>query len=66
MDLILKTSKCTLPKDIMFIALMVWLVLGLTVPAQAKLIDRGSFNDGLGGMMNLIYDDDLMVTCLGY
>jgi len=37
----------------------------LALPAQATLIDRGVFNDGLGGSMNLIYDDDLNITWLG-
>ncbi len=34
-------------------------------PAGAALIDRGSFDDGFGGLMNLIYDDDLNITWLG-
>jgi len=34
-------------------------------PAGAALIDRGSFNDGFGGFMNLIYDTDLDITWLG-
>jgi len=34
-------------------------------PAGAALIDRGSFADGVGGFMNLIYDDDLNITWLG-
>ncbi len=33
--------------------------------AGAALIDRGSFADGFGGFMNLIYDDDLNITWLG-
>ncbi len=37
----------------------------LAMPAVATLIDRGLFNDGLGGRMNLIYDDDLDLTWLG-
>jgi len=35
-----------------------------TVPAQATLIDRGIFDDGLGGTMHLIYDNDLDITWL--
>jgi len=45
------------------------LVLGLALPAQAMLQDRGSFSytDGLGntGMVNLIYDQDLDITWVG-
>jgi len=45
------------------------LVLGLALPAQAILKDRGSFSytDGVGntGMVNLIYDQDLDITWVG-
>jgi len=34
-------------------------------PAGAALIDRGAFNDGFGGTVNLIYDTDLDITWLG-
>ena len=34
-------------------------------PAGATLIDRGAFNDGFGGSVNLIYDTDLDITWLG-
>ena len=34
-------------------------------PAGATLIDRGAFNDGFSGTVNLIYDTDLDITWLG-
>ena len=40
--------KGMIPKAF-FMAMMVWLTLCLAVPARATLIDRGPFNDGLGG-----------------
>jgi len=41
------------------------LMLGLGGPAEATLIDRGLFNDGLGGSVRLIYDTDIDITWLG-
>ena len=43
----------------------VGVAVGLALPAQATLIDRGLFDNGLGGTMNLIYDDDRNITWLG-
>jgi len=37
----------------------------LPVIAHSALIDRGLFDNGFGGMVRLIYDDDLNVTWLG-
>ena len=45
--------------------LTVMLVLCTAVTAQATLIDRGLFDDGLGGQIRLIYDQDIDVTWLG-
>jgi len=39
--------------------------LANTFPALATLIDRGLFDDGVGGQVHLFYDDDLNVTWLG-
>ncbi len=46
-------------------AMLIGLVLGLALPAQADLMARGSFDDGLGESMNLIYDTDRDITWLG-
>ncbi len=52
--------KALLIKGVVSLALFV--AVG---PAGAALIDRGAFNDGFGGTMNLIYDTDLDITWLG-
>lgn len=39
--------------------------LGAYGAASASLIDRGMFDDGHGGTIRLVYDDDLDVTWLG-
>ncbi len=44
---------------------VIGLVMGLALPAHATLIDRGLFDDGLGSLINLVYDDDLDITWLG-
>lgn len=52
----------------LFVLLLVGLTVGLTVPAQAALIDRGLFDtDGVPGgpTVRLVYDDDLNITWLG-
>ena len=54
-----------IPSPSFVVTIIVWLMLGATVPAQAILIDRGLFDDGQGGMMNLIYDEDFDITWLG-
>jgi len=43
------------------------LVIGLAGLAEATLIDRGDFDDGLGmnTTVKLVFDDDLMITWLG-
>ena len=46
------------------IGLMLAMAVG-SANAEADLIDLGSFDDGLGGMIDLIYDDDLNITWLG-
>jgi len=61
----MKTSNGILSRPSLGVVVMVGLTLWLTIPVQATLIDRGLFDDGLGGTMNLIYDDDLNVTWLG-
>ena len=61
----MKTPKGILSKPSLVVVVMVGLTLGLTMPVQSTLIDRGLFDDGLGGMMKLIYDDDLGITWLG-
>jgi len=54
-----------LPRPNLIVSLLIWLVFGLTVQGQARLIDRGLFDDGFGGKVHLIYDDDLGITWLG-
>ncbi len=41
------------------------LLLGLASVTEAALIDRGAFNNGFGGTVNLIYDEDRDITWLG-
>jgi hypothetical protein len=56
-------------KRILFFLLAIIVVLGLSRPAMAFLIDRGSFayDDGAGhtGFVNLVYDDDFDITWVG-
>ena len=59
------SSKGIITKTSILMAMMVGLALGLVIPAQAGLIDRGLFDDGQSGMMHLIYDDDLGITWMG-
>ena len=54
--------KAVLTKSILSFALI---CIVAVAPAGATLIDRGSFNDGFGGSVNLIYDTDLDITWLG-
>ena len=54
--------KALLTKGIVSFALMSSVAVA---PVGATLIDRGLFNDGFGGSVNLIYDTDLDITWLG-
>ncbi len=59
------TIKAIFPASSLFVTLLISLSFVLVVPAHATLIDRGFFNDGLGGSIRLIFDDDLNITWLG-
>ena len=54
--------KTLLTKGIVSVALLSSVAVA---PVGATLIDRGSFSDGFGGSVNLIYDTDLDITWLG-
>ncbi len=54
--------KALLIKGVVSFALLTSVAVA---PVGAALIDRGSFNDGFGGTMHLIYDTDLHITWLG-
>jgi sRNA-binding regulator protein Hfq len=61
-------SYSMLPRLNLILALLIWLVLGLTMQVQAALIDRGLFDaDGQPGgpSVRLVYDADLDITWLG-
>jgi len=52
----------------MLVRVVVWvglLMIGVVSSVEATLIDRGYFDDGMGGQVKLIYDDDLDITWLG-
>ena len=61
----MKIFNGSLSKLSLGVIVILWLMLGLIMPAQATLIDRGLFDNGLGGTVHLVYDDDLNVTWLG-